>query len=103
MSLSSSWTANQNDVLSLVEKLASMQLAHHCLVHFAVAEVKARQVPVCRKPGQLHLVSHGPHFTLRGFGFEQLGKNRLSGLERRGALISQLGYSLGHAVHFESF
>jgi hypothetical protein len=39
--LASAWAAHQNDVVRLLHELATMELAHQCLVHLALGEVEA--------------------------------------------------------------
>ncbi|MCY1241833.1 hypothetical protein D9M72_547560 [compost metagenome] len=48
--------ANENNVVRLIEELASVQLANRRFIHLAVPEVEPNQVSVCRELGQFHLV-----------------------------------------------
>lgn len=72
MGLSGSRSANQHDVLSLVEELTAMELAQWGFADLAAGEVEPGQVLVCRKARRLHVVSDGADLAFGQFGFQKL-------------------------------
>jgi DNA invertase Pin-like site-specific DNA recombinase len=83
-------TADQNDVVGVVEELATMKLLHEGLVDLAASEVEAVQVTVGWKACRLELVGDRADFSLGGLGLEKLRQDRDCRLERRRPLFGKL-------------
>ena len=49
-------TANQNNILGLLDKLTPMKQAHQRLRHDALGKIEAGEIPMSRELGNLHLV-----------------------------------------------
>jgi hypothetical protein len=86
--------ADQNGVLCAVEELASMKLTHRRLVDLAGCEVEAGEILVGREACGLQMMGDGAHLALGQFSLEQLGQDRHGGVERRRALLDQIGDGL---------
>lgn len=61
-------SANQDDILRILNKLAAMERPNQRLVDRAFRKIKAGQVTVRRKAGGLHLIVDGADFPLCHFG-----------------------------------
>ena len=93
---------DENDVLRSFHELATMQLAHRCLVHLAGREVEVGQIPVGREACHLHVVGDRAHLALRDLSLQELRQDRHGGFERRRTLLDQVGHGLSHPVHLEA-
>ena len=102
MGLARAWAADEHDIVTGLDEVATMQLADQGLIDLAAGEVEAGQVSIGREAGGLELVGHGADLALGGLGLEQLREHRDGGLKGRGALLGQLVDGLGHAVHLEA-
>lgn len=102
MGLACAWTADQDDVVGLVEKVAAMQLPHQGLVDFAAGEVEAIEVAIGWEASGLELIGRGPDLAFCRLGLEQLRQDRDGGFEGRRTLLGEFADGLGHAVHLEA-
>jgi len=85
--LACSWSSNQNHIVGIFQKFASMQLAHQRFIYFAVAKLKASQIPIRGESGYFELICYCAYHSLGCLCFKQLGQDRLSGFKRRSALF----------------
>src|ERR1700688_3783308 len=99
MRLARAWAADQDDVVRILQELATMELTCERLVDLAAGEVEAGKVAIVRKAGRFELVGRRAHFPVRRLRFQELrqdGQRRLTG---RRALLGQFADRLSHAVH----
>src|SRR5271154_6188105 len=102
MRFTRAWTADQDNVVPVLEELAFVELAHERFVHLTAGEVEAGKVAIVRKVGGLKLVGGRPHLPVGRFRLQELRQDRQSGLEGGRALLGQFADRLSHAVHLES-
>merc|ERR1711965_195347 len=81
MRLPGSGAPEEDGIVSLLDELAAVKLAHERLVDFAAGKVESVQVPVGWKACHLELIGHGSDFPLRRLCLEQLGQDRNGSLE----------------------
>lgn len=70
MGFAGAWTADQNDIVGVLEEVAAMELAHQCLVDATAGEVEAIGVAIGWKACCLELIGRRAHFPLCRFGSE---------------------------------
>lgn len=58
MCLTRAGSANQNDIVCIIEKVAAMKLPDQCLVYLTACEVKAVEVAVGWKAGSFELIGN---------------------------------------------
>lgn len=59
-------SADQNDVVGVVEEVAAMKLADERLVDLAAGKIKAIQITIGRKASCFELIGRRTNFTFRG-------------------------------------
>src|SRR5690606_16571907 len=74
-------SADQDDVVGIIEKVTAMQLTHERLVDLAAGEVKAVQIAIGWKASCLELIGCRSDLTFRSLGLEKLRQDRNCGLE----------------------
>src|SRR5271166_2706407 len=102
MRLAGSGAADQDDVVSVLQKLAAVKLAYERFIHLAAGEVEAGEVAVVWEARGLELVGRRSDLPVGRLRLQELRQDRQRGLEGRRALFGQLADSLGHSVHFEA-
>ena len=101
MRLARAGTADQDNVVGVVQEVAAMKLTGQRLVDLTAGEVEAVQVTIGWKACRLELVGRRSHFTFRSLGLEELRQDRDGGLECRRSLLCEFTHRLGHAVHLQ--
>ena len=92
---------DEDDVLRIVEKLAAVQRSDERLIDTALSEVEARQIPIGREAGGLHLVVDRADLAFSHLGLEQGLEDWDGLLIRRCALFGQVADGIGHAKQLE--
>ena len=87
MRLARAGTADQDDVVGVVEEVATMKLTDQRLVDLTAGEVEAVQITIGWKACRLELVGGRSNFTFRGLCFQKLRQDRNGGLEGRRSLV----------------
>jgi hypothetical protein len=100
--LARSGSPDQDDVVSIFQELAEMELACERLVDLAAGEVEAGKIAIVREPGGLELIGRRSDLPVGGLGLQELRQDRQRRLEGRRALFGQFANGLGHAVHLEA-
>ena len=90
MRLARAGTADQNDIIGIVEEVAAMKLLHERLVDLAAGEVEAVQIAVGREACRLELICGRSDLSFGRFRLEKLGQDRNGSLERRRSLLGQV-------------
>src|ERR1700679_4024280 len=101
MRLACAGAADQDDIVSVLQELATVELANKRLVDLAAGEVEAGEVAVVRKASGFELIGGRPHLSIGRLRLQELRQDRQRALERRGALFGQFANGLGHAVHLK--
>lgn len=100
--LPGSRSPEENGIVSLLDELVAVKLAHERLIDLAAGKVEAALIPLGRKACCLELIGHGSDLPFRGLGLEQLGQDRDGSLEGGRALFGEITDGLGHAMHLEA-
>jgi hypothetical protein len=65
MRLARARAADQDDIVGVLQKLATMQLTCEGLVDLTAGEVEAGEIAIVRKAGGLELIGGRAHFPVR--------------------------------------
>ena len=95
-------TSDQDDIVSILEERAAMELADERLIDFAAGKVEAVEIAIGREAGCLELIGRRADLPLCHLGFEELGQDRHGGFGSRRALLGQVPDGLCHAEHLEA-
>src|SRR5580693_8933062 len=73
MRLACAGTADQDDIVGVLQELAAMELTGERLVDLAAGEVEAGKVAIVRKAGRFELIGGRAHFPVRRLRLQELG------------------------------
>src|ERR1700761_3996307 len=73
MCLAGSRAANQDDIVRILQELASVELTRKRLVDLAAGEVEAGKVSIVREAGRFELIGGRAHFPVRRLRLQELG------------------------------
>lgn len=88
MGLARAGSANQNDVVCIIEKVTSMKLPDQYFVYLVACEIKSIEIAIGWKASGFELIRDRSDFTLCRFCLEELRENWNGGLECRRSLFS---------------
>ena len=80
MGLACARTADQDNVVGIVNELTAMQLSHERFVDLAARKIEAVEIAIGRKPGRLELISGRANFAFGSLGLEQLKRSLSAGV-----------------------
>ena len=83
-------TTDQDDILSRVHELTTMQLVDQGFVDLAGGEGEAREILISREACGFHIKGDQADFTFGHLSFEQLREYRDSIIKRRCSLLNQI-------------
>src|SRR5277367_2217250 len=76
MRLACAGAADEDDIVGVLQKLATMQLTCEGLVDLTAGEVKARKIAIVRKAGGFELISRRSHLPIGRLCFQKLRQDR---------------------------
>ena len=95
MCLARAGAADQYDIVGVLQKLATMEMAYERLVDLAAGEVEAGEIAIVREAGGLELVGRRSDLPVGRLRLQELRQDRQRGLEGWRALLGQLSMAPG--------